>query len=87
MGRYVVADIGSWTKDIVCINDGRVMVDQSVTISHSIIALFQNIIADINAMSGKRIPEDVIQDYILGKPVILQSHAEEIIVNNIHKFA
>ncbi len=26
-GRYVVADIGSWTKDIICINDGRVIVD------------------------------------------------------------
>lgn len=34
-GKYVVEDIGSWTKDVVSIQDGRVMVDQSVTISHS----------------------------------------------------
>lgn len=85
-GRYVVADIGSWTKDIVCINDGRVMVDQSVTISHSIIAMFQNIIAEVDAKNGKRIPEDVIQDYILGKSVILQPNAEEIIIKNLRKF-
>lgn len=85
-GRYVVADIGSWTKDIVSINDGRVMVDQSVTISHSIIALFQNIIAEVDAKNGKRIPEDVIQDYILGKSVVLQPNAEEIILQNLRKF-
>ncbi len=40
----------------------------------------------MDAKNGKRIPEDVIQDYILGKPVILQPNAEEIIMNNLRRF-
>ena len=28
-GRYVVADIASWTKDIVCIDNKRINVEQS----------------------------------------------------------
>ena len=34
-GRHVVADIGSWTKDIVCIDNKRINVEQSVTISQN----------------------------------------------------
>lgn len=86
-GRYVVADIGSWTKDIVSIQDGRVMVDQSVTISHSMISLFQDIIDDVNAKIGGRIPEDVIQNYLLKKEVILKPGTAPIIDKHMKQFA
>lgn len=38
-GRYVVADIGSWTKDIISIVDKRIDTEKSVTVPNSIITL------------------------------------------------
>jgi len=86
-GRYVVADIGSWTKDIVCIDNKRINVEQSVTISHSIITLFQGMNSAIYAKTGKRIPEDILQDFILGKEVILPFDVKEIIERQLMGFA
>lgn len=86
-GRYVVADIGSWTKDIVCIDNKRINVEQSVTISHSIITLFQGMNSAIYAKTGKRIPEDILQDFILGKEVILPFDVKEIIEQQLMEFA
>lgn len=42
-GRHVVADIGSWTKDIISIEDKKVIADKCVTIPNSIITLFRDI--------------------------------------------
>lgn len=42
-GRYVVADIGSWTKDIISIVDKRIDTEKSVTVPNSIITLFREI--------------------------------------------
>ena len=55
-GRYVVVDIGSWTKDIVCIDN-------------------------------KRIPEDILQDFILVKEAILPFDVKEIIERQLMEFA
>ena len=38
-GQYVVADIGSWTKDIICIDERKVQSDKCVTIPNSIISV------------------------------------------------
>lgn len=86
-GRFVVADIGSWTKDIVSIIDGKVMVAQSVTISHSIISLFQDIIDTVNAKVGGRLPEDVIERYLLDDEVVLKPGTAEIIDYHMKLFA
>lgn len=42
-GRYIVADIGSWTKDIIFIDERKVQPDKCVTVPNSIITLFQEI--------------------------------------------
>ena len=65
-GRYVVADIGSWTKDIICIDERKVQPDKCVTVPNSIITLFQEINAAVAEATGGRIPESVVQNFILG---------------------
>ena len=46
-GRYIVADIGSWTKDIIFIDERKVQPDKCVTVPNSIITLFQEINAAV----------------------------------------
>lgn len=41
----------------------------------------------IYAMTGKRIPEDILQDFILGKEVILPFKVKEIVVKHLEEFA
>lgn len=58
--RYVVADIGSWTKDIIFIDERKVQPDKCVTVPNSIITLFQEINAAIAEATGGRVPESVV---------------------------
>lgn len=85
-GRYVVADIGSWTKDIICIDERKVQPDKCVTIPNSIITLFQEINADVAEATGGRIPESVVQNFILGKDVVIPKEVEKIIVSKMKAF-
>lgn len=77
-GRYVVTDIGSWTKDIICIDERKVQPDKCVTIPNSIITLFQEINAAVAEATGGRIPESVVQNFILGKDVVIPEDVKEI---------
>ena len=86
-GRYVVADIGSWTKDIICIDERKVQPDKCVTVPNSIITLFQEINADVVEATGGRIPESVVQNFILGKDVVIPEEVEKIIVSKLKAFA
>lgn len=54
-GRYDVADIGSWTKDIICIDKRKMQPDKCVTVPNSIIALFQ----EINAIVAEELERTV----------------------------
>lgn len=86
-GRYVVADIGSWTKDIICIDERKEQLDKCVTIPNSIITLFQEINADVAEATGGRIPESVVQNFILGKDVVIPEDVGKIIVSKMKAFA
>lgn len=86
-GRYVIADIGSWTKDVICIEDRKVMVDECVTIPNSIITLFRDINDAVMEATGKRIPERTIQDFIMGKKVVFPYEVDKIIVGSLINFA
>ena len=86
-GRYVVADIGSWTKDIICIDEKKVQPDKCVTVPNSIITLFQEINAAVAETTGGRIPESVVQNFILGKDVVIPEDVKEIIVSKLKAFA
>lgn len=86
-GRYVIADIGSWTKVVICIEDRKVMVDECVTIPNSIITLFRDINDAVMEATGKRIPERTIQDFIMGKKVVFPYEVDKIIVSSLINFA
>jgi len=86
-GRYVVADISSWTKDIICIDERKVQPDKCVTVPNSIITLFQDINAAVAEATGGRIPESVVQNFILGKDVVIPENVKEIIVSKLKAFA
>lgn len=86
-GRYVVVDIGSWTKDIICIDERKVQPDKCVTVPNSIITLFQEINAAIAEATGGRVPESVVQNFILGKDVVIPEDVKEIIISKLKAFA
>ena len=69
-GRYIVADIGSWT-----------------TVPNSIITLFQEINAAVAEATGGRVPESVVQNFILGKDVVIPEDVKEIIISKLKAFA
>lgn len=77
-GRYIVADIGSWTKDIIFIDERKVQPDKCVTVPNSIITLFQEINAAVAEATGGRVPESVVQNFILGKDVVIPEDVKEI---------
>lgn len=86
-GRYIVADIGSWTKDIIFIDERKVQPDKCVTVPNSIITLFQEINAAVAEATGGRVPESVVQNFILGKDVVIPEDVKEIIISKLKAFA
>lgn len=86
-GRYVVADIGSWTKDVICIEDKKVIADKCVTVPNSIITFFRDINDAVFEATGKRIPENVIQDFIMDKEVVIPDSVKAIIIAKLKEFA
>lgn len=86
-GRYIVADIGSWTKDIIFIDERKVQPDKCVTVPNSIITLFQEINAAVAEAIGGRVPESVVQNFILGKDVVIPEDVKEIIISKLKAFA
>ena len=86
-GRYVVADIGSWTKDVICLEDGKVDLNQTVTVPNSIITLYQEIRDAVMEETGTRIPESVIQNYICGKDATVPKEVATIMDRHMEKFA
>ena len=85
--RYVVADIGSWTKDIIFIDERKVQPDKCVTVPNSIITLFQEINAAVAEAIGGRVPESVVQNFIFGKDVVIPEDVKEIIISKLKAFA
>ena len=75
-GRYVVADIGSWTKDVICLEDGKVDLNQTVTVPNSIITLYQEI-------------RDAVMDqnYICGKEATVPANVFPIMDRHMERFA
>ena len=86
-GRYIVADIGSWTKDIIFIDERKVQPDKCVTVPNSIITLFQEINAAVAEAIGGRVPESVVQNFIFGKDVVIPEDVKEIIISKLKAFA
>lgn len=86
-GRYVVADIGSWTKDVICLEDGKVDLNQTVTVPNSIITLYQEIRDAVMEETGTRIPESVIQNYICGKEATVPANVFPIMDRHMERFA
>ncbi len=86
-GRYVVADIGSWTKDIIVLEDGRVKMDQCVTVPQSIITLYQDIRNAVMEETGTNIPESVVVNYIIGKDAVVSREVIDIMDRCLEKFA
>lgn len=82
-----MADIDSWTKDIICIEDKMVSVDKCVTVPNSIITLFREINDAVVELTGKRIPESVVQDFILGKEEVVPNNVKVIITAKLKAFA
>lgn len=86
-GRYVVADIGSWTKDIISIVDKRIDTEKSVTVPNSIITLFREINEGVMPVGCGRIPEEVLQDFIIGRKVVMPEKAQTIVISKLKEFA
>ena len=86
-GRYIVADIGSWTKDIIFIDERKVQPDKCATVPNSIITLFQEINAAVAEAIGGRVPESVVQNFIFGKDVVIPEDVKEIIISKLKAFA
>ena len=86
-GRYIVADIGSCTKDIIFIDERKVQPDKCVTVPNSIITLFQEINAAVAEAIGGRVPESVVQNFIFGKDVVIPEDVKEIIISKLKAFA
>lgn len=86
-GRYVVADIGSWTKDVISIADKKIDTANSITVPNSIITLFREI-NDAEMQTGAgQIPEGVLQDFIAGRKVAMPDKVKGIIVSKLKNFA
>lgn len=85
--KYIVADIGSWTKDIIFIDERKVQPDKCVTVPNSIITLFQEINAAVAEAIGGRVPESVVQNFIFGKDVVIPEDVKEIIISKLKAFA
>lgn len=86
-GRYVVADIGSWTKDVISIVDKRIDTENSITVPNSIITLFREINDAVMQTGAGRVPESVLQDFIVGKKVVIPEKVQAIIVSKLKEFA
>lgn len=86
-GRYVVADIGSWTKDVISIVDKRIDTENSITVPNSIITLFRDINDAVMQTGARQVPESVLQDFIAGKKVVIPEKVQSIIVSKLKKFA
>lgn len=86
-GRYVVADIGSWTKDIISIVDKRIDTEKSVTVPNSIITLFGEINDGVMQIGCGRILEEVLQDFIIGKEVVMPEKAQAVVISKLKEFA
>ena len=61
--------------------------DKCVTVPNSIITLFQDINAAVVEATGGRIPEIVVQNFILGKDVVIPENVKEIIISKLKAFA
>lgn len=84
---YVVADIGSWTKDIISIVDKRIDTEKSVTVPNSIITLFGEINDGVMQIGCGRILEEVLQDFIIGKEVVMPEKAQAVVISKLKEFA
>ena len=86
-GRYVVADIGSWTKDVICLEDGKVQMDQCITVPESIITLYQDIRDAVMEETGTSIPESVVLNYIIGRDAVISSEVIGVMDRCLERFA
>ncbi len=86
-GRYVVADIGSWTKDVISIVDKKIDTANSITVPNSIITLFREIKDAVMQNGAGQIPEGVLQDFIAGRKVAIPEKVKGIIVSKLKNFA
>ena len=86
-GRYVVADIGSWTKDVISIVDKKIDTANSITVPNSIITLFREINDAVMQTGAGQIPEGVLQDFIAGRKVAIPDKVKGIIVSKLKNFA
>ena len=54
--------------------------------TNSIITLFQEINAAVAEATGGRVPESVVQNFILGKDVVIPEDVKEIIISKLKAF-
>lgn len=86
-GRYVVADIGSWTRDVISIVDKKIDADNSITVPNSIITLFREINDAVMQTGAGQVPESVLQDFIAGRKVVIPEKVQSIIASKLKEFA
>ena len=72
---------------IIFIDERKVQPDKCVTVPNSIITLFQEINAAVAEATGGRVPESVVQNFILGKDVVIPEDVKEIIISKLKAFA
>lgn len=63
-GEYLIVDIGSWTIDIMTLEDGVPVESKCETFTESLISVIQEIKGKSSEKFGKEIPDRVIMTYI-----------------------
>ena len=67
--------------------DKRIDTEKSVTVPNSIITLFREINDGVMQVGCGRIPEEVLQDFIIGKKVVMPEKAQNIVISKLKEFA
>lgn len=86
-GEYLIVDIGSWTIDIMHVNDGVPVESKCETFTESMISVIQEIKSRSSEVNRKELPESVITKYISNMKC---SHSEKhvkTIAESLKKFA